>query len=209
MLLSSSFGWCCFPLSLVGLLSCWFFCVFLSAKCLTTTGKGGWRKQHHPKEEEEGSTTEEVVEEAAPLLNPPPSLFPHPTHKGGSWGCKVSWNEVKALPLDPWFSGMRSLELLDTSVVSWPRGFAWMPIFAMIPKADGDSTPLGHRPPNPKKEGQPQPKGPTPTRRANTCLFFSLHHHTYKNMDFICIYLVLPQKAGQPQPQEREGPTPT
>ena len=46
-----------------------------------------------------------------------------------------AWNEVKDLPL-PWFSG---------STGDWPQGLLDAYI-AMIPKADGDSTPLGQRP---------------------------------------------------------------
>ena len=55
-----------------------------------------------------------------------------------------AWNEIKALPL-PWFSGLAILlELVETSGV-WPQGLLDAYI-AMIPKADGDSTPLGQRP---------------------------------------------------------------
>ena len=51
------------------------------------------------------------------------------------------WNAIKALPF-PWFSGLAILlELVETSGV-WPQGL----LDAMIPKADGDSTPLGQRP---------------------------------------------------------------
>ena len=54
------------------------------------------------------------------------------------------WNEVKALPL-PWFSGLAiSLELVESTGV-WPQCLLDT-FFAMIPKADGDSTPLGQRP---------------------------------------------------------------
>ena len=50
-----------------------------------------------------------------------------------------AWNEIKALPL-PWFSGLSILlELVETSGV-WPQGLLDSCI-AMIPKADGDSTP--------------------------------------------------------------------
>ena len=55
-----------------------------------------------------------------------------------------AWNEIKALPL-PWFSGLAIfLELVETSGV-WPQGLldAYL---AMIPKVDGDSTPLSQRP---------------------------------------------------------------
>ena len=55
-----------------------------------------------------------------------------------------AWNEVKALPL-PWFSGMAILlELVETPGVQ-PQGVLDAYI-AMIPKADGDSTPFGQRP---------------------------------------------------------------
>ena len=52
-----------------------------------------------------------------------------------------AWNEIKALPL-PWFSG---LAILLELVGNWPQGLLDAYI-AMIPKADGDSTPLGQRP---------------------------------------------------------------
>ena len=55
-----------------------------------------------------------------------------------------AWNEIKALPL-PWFSELAILlELVETHGV-WPQGLldAYL---AFIPKADGDSTPLGQRP---------------------------------------------------------------
>ena len=55
-----------------------------------------------------------------------------------------AWNEIKALPL-PWFSGLAILlELVETTRV-WPQGLLDAEI-AMIPKADGDSTPLGQQP---------------------------------------------------------------
>ena len=55
-----------------------------------------------------------------------------------------AWNEIKALPL-PWFSGLAILlELVETTGI-WPQGLLDAYI-AMIPKADGDSTPLGQRP---------------------------------------------------------------
>ena len=55
-----------------------------------------------------------------------------------------AWNERRALPL-PWFSGLAILlELVETSDV-WPQGLL-DDYIAMIPKADGDSTPLGQRP---------------------------------------------------------------
>ena len=54
-----------------------------------------------------------------------------------------AWNEIKALLL-PWFSGLAILlELVETSGV-WPQGLLDAYI-AMIPKAHGDSTPLGQR----------------------------------------------------------------
>ena len=55
-----------------------------------------------------------------------------------------AWNEVKALPL-PWFSGLAILLELVESTGTWPQGLLDAYI-AMIPKADGDSTPLGQRP---------------------------------------------------------------
>ena len=55
-----------------------------------------------------------------------------------------AWNEIKALPL-PWFSGLAILLELVESTGSWPQGLLDAYI-AMIPKADGDSTPLGQRP---------------------------------------------------------------
>ena len=55
-----------------------------------------------------------------------------------------AWNETKALPL-LWFSGLAILlELVETTEV-WPQGLLDA-FIAMIPKADGDSTPLGQRP---------------------------------------------------------------
>ena len=55
-----------------------------------------------------------------------------------------AWNEIKALPL-PWFSGLAILLELIESTGTWPQGLLDAYI-AMIPKADGDSTPLGQRP---------------------------------------------------------------
>ena len=55
-----------------------------------------------------------------------------------------AWNEVKALPL-PWFSGLAILLELVESTGTWPQGLLDA-FIAMIPKADGDSTPLGQRP---------------------------------------------------------------
>ena len=54
-----------------------------------------------------------------------------------------AWNEIKALPL-PWFSGLAVLLELVESAGVWPQGLLDAYI-AMIPKADGDSTPLGQR----------------------------------------------------------------
>ena len=51
-----------------------------------------------------------------------------------------AWNEVKALSL-PWFSGLAILLELVESTGTWPQGLLDAYI-AMIPKADGDSTPL-------------------------------------------------------------------
>ena len=54
----------------------------------------------------------------------------------------VVW--IKALLL-PWFSGLAILLELVESTGTWPQGL--LDAFtAMIPKADGDSTPLGQRP---------------------------------------------------------------
>ena len=55
-----------------------------------------------------------------------------------------AWNEIKALPL-PWFSGLAILLDLVGSTGTWPQGLLDAYI-ATIPKADGDSTPLGQRP---------------------------------------------------------------
>ena len=55
-----------------------------------------------------------------------------------------AWNEVTALPL-PWFSVLAFLlELVETTGVC-PQGLLDAYI-AMIPKADGDSSPLGQSP---------------------------------------------------------------
>ena len=56
------------------------------------------------------------------------------------WG----WNEIKALPL-PWFSGLAILLNLVETTGTWPQGLLDACI-AMIPKADGDTAPLGQRP---------------------------------------------------------------
>ena len=55
-----------------------------------------------------------------------------------------AWNESKALPL-PWFSGLAILLDLVETTGTWPQGLLDAYI-AMIPKADGDSTPSGQRP---------------------------------------------------------------
>ena len=52
--------------------------------------------------------------------------------------------KLNALPL-PWFSGLAILLELVESTGTWPQGLLDAYI-AMIPKADGDSTPLGQRP---------------------------------------------------------------
>ena len=61
---------------------------------------------------------------------------------GGLDGC--AWNEIKALPLS-WFSGLAILLNLVETSGTWPQGLLDASI-AVIPKADGDSTPLGQRP---------------------------------------------------------------
>ena len=53
-------------------------------------------------------------------------------------------NEIKALPL-PWFSGLAILLELVETTGTWPQGLLDAYI-AMIPKTDGDSTPLDQRP---------------------------------------------------------------
>ena len=55
-----------------------------------------------------------------------------------------AWNEIKALPL-PCFSGLAFLLVLVETTGTWPQGLLDAYI-AMIPKADGDSAPLGQRP---------------------------------------------------------------
>ena len=54
-----------------------------------------------------------------------------------------AWNELKALLL-PWFSGLAILLELVESTGNWPHGLLHA-LIAMIPKGDGDSTPLGQR----------------------------------------------------------------
>ena len=56
-----------------------------------------------------------------------------------------AWNEIKALPL-PWFSGLAFSFGAVESTGTWPQGLLDAYI-AMIPKADGDSTPLGQTAP--------------------------------------------------------------
>ena len=56
------------------------------------------------------------------------------------WG----WRELMALPA-PWFDGLaRILRMVEADCV-WPEGLLDAYI-AMIPKVDGDATPLGQRP---------------------------------------------------------------
>ena len=54
-----------------------------------------------------------------------------------------AWHEIKALSLT-WFSGLAILLGLVESSGVWPQGLLDA-FFATIPKADGDSTPLGQR----------------------------------------------------------------
>ena len=54
------------------------------------------------------------------------------------------WNEIKTLPL-PWFSGLAILLALVETTGIWPQGLLDAYV-AVIPEADGDSTPLGQRP---------------------------------------------------------------
>ena len=64
--------------------------------------------------------------------------------KSTAGGLDGAWNEIEALP-PPWFSGLAILlQLVETTGV-WPQGLLDAYI-AMIPKADGDSTPLGQQP---------------------------------------------------------------
>ena len=56
------------------------------------------------------------------------------------WG----WRELKALPT-PWFDGLASVLRLVEEQGVWPDGLLDAYI-AMIPKSDGDATPLGQRP---------------------------------------------------------------
>ena len=54
-----------------------------------------------------------------------------------------AWHEIKALLL-PWVSGLAILLELVETAGTWPQGLLDAYI-AMIPKADGDSTPLRER----------------------------------------------------------------
>ena len=56
------------------------------------------------------------------------------------WG----WRELKALPL-PWFDSLACILRLVEEGFVWPDGLLDAYI-AMIPKSDGDATPLGQRP---------------------------------------------------------------
>ena len=79
--------------------------------------------------------------------------LPHSTHTTPHYHHQKSiaggldgwaWNEIKALPL-PWLSGLAILlKLVEASGV-WPQGLLAAYI-AMIPKVDGDPTPLRQRP---------------------------------------------------------------
>ena len=54
------------------------------------------------------------------------------------------WRELKVLPV-PWYDGLaRILSKVEETGV-WPEGLLDA-FFAMIPKTDGDATPLGQRP---------------------------------------------------------------
>ena len=78
-----------------------------------------------------------------------------------------AWNEIKALPL-PWFSGLAILlELVETSGV-WPQGLLDA-FFAMIPKADGYSTPLVN---GPSVCSRLSDHGLFPSRHSQFLLFF-------------------------------------
>ena len=57
-----------------------------------------------------------------------------------------AWNEIKAFSR-PWFSGLAVLLELVESTSIWPQGLLDA-FIAMIPKVDGDSTPLFQRPLN-------------------------------------------------------------
>ena len=55
-----------------------------------------------------------------------------------------AWNEIKALSLS-WFVGLAVVLRQVEAAGQWPQGLLDA-FFAMIPKAEGDSTPLGQRP---------------------------------------------------------------
>ena len=55
-----------------------------------------------------------------------------------------AWNEIKALSLS-WFLGLALVLRQVEAAGQWPQGLLDAYI-AMIPKAEGDSTPLGQRP---------------------------------------------------------------
>ena len=56
------------------------------------------------------------------------------------WG----WREMKVLPV-AWFDGLARILTKIEEIGTWPEGLLDAKI-AMIPKADGDATPLGQRP---------------------------------------------------------------
>ena len=56
------------------------------------------------------------------------------------WG----WRELKVLPV-PWFDGLALVLRQVVTVGQWPQGLLDACI-ALIPKTDGDATPLGQRP---------------------------------------------------------------
>ena len=55
-----------------------------------------------------------------------------------------AWNEIKALSLS-WFVGLSLVLRQIETLGQWPQGLLDAYI-AMIPKAEGDSTPIGRRP---------------------------------------------------------------
>ena len=66
--------------------------------------------------------------------------------KGATAGCLDGWGwrEFKALPVS-WFDGLARIFSKFEDTVVWPEGLLDAYI-AMIPKTDGDATPLGQRP---------------------------------------------------------------
>ena len=54
------------------------------------------------------------------------------------------WREFKALPV-VWFDKVDKILSLVESEGVWPDGI-WDAYIAIIPKVDGDATPLGYRP---------------------------------------------------------------